>query len=596
MTTMNLPCVRFVKRVSNGVLGSKYSYIAMMAENAKALEGAAWRESSIPIQNVTMPVNKVTETDAVYDESGAMVSPPSFSAFMSDGFDCYQQGGDARKEDGTMCGYAGCVAYRFKIPASAASVALSSVSLVLQRDRYCRAGVRVALVLSNSAAPSNDWSVVRGEDSGAIVSESTASTSLGVSSWGFLSQKNVKNLLSGRAADATITFNASGDDSFPALATTGKAYLWVYLSLEDYTSYWTMYNAKESRYYSIEGSAMLVASRAAFTFDGYVTSDSGSYVAAEWACVGALSESANYSGFGNFAGCGFRSILPITTRQQALQHKIDIDLGKYGAKAFMESSTWECGGNFPIADCDVIGGVPLPSPSSRGVSCKIHNKFVQDVVEDGNLRAFTVVEFKYMPFRVPPRTISYSGTQIKGCDTTYEYRKISLYRTPHTSGNYLFNHVAGMDVRLLLWRSRSPSLERTWDAAAMAALASDPNFFTGEKRHISGSAAGSGFVTVAEEGGGSHLVDITNGVTVSAEADLIQEVDCFKDLKGIESQYTQQMTMEIDLESPVKAGDILIIVPHLRMSNVDFNVTQETVGTAQDYEWKMNSFDLRFYD
>lgn len=272
-TTMNLPCVRFVKRVNNGALGSKYSYIAMMAENAKALESAKWHEATVPLQNVTMPVNKVTETDAEYDESGAMTSAPRFSAFMSDGFDCYQQGGDARKEDGTMCGYAGCVAYRFKIPTSAASVALSSVALAIQRDRYCRAGVRVALVLSNDDTPSDSWAVVRGEGSGAIVSASTASTSLGVSSWGFLGQTNVQNLISGRAADGTITFNASGEGGFAALATTGRAYLWVYLTLEDYQSYWTMYNAKEARYYSIEGSAVLVASRAAFTFGGTVTAD-----------------------------------------------------------------------------------------------------------------------------------------------------------------------------------------------------------------------------------------------------------------------------------------------------------------------------------
>ena len=125
-TTMNLPCTRFVKRVNNGALGSKYSYIAMMADNAKALESAPWHESDVPVQNVTMPVNKVSETDAEYDESGAMTKPPSFSAFTSDGFDCFQQGGDARREDGTMCGYAGCVAYRFKIPSSASSVPTGS--------------------------------------------------------------------------------------------------------------------------------------------------------------------------------------------------------------------------------------------------------------------------------------------------------------------------------------------------------------------------------------------------------------------------------------------------------------------------------------
>ena len=272
-TTMNLPCTRFVKRVNNGALGSKYSYIAMMADNAKALEGAPWHESDMPVQNVTMPVNKVSETDAEYDESGAMTKLPSFSAFTSDGFDCFQQGGDARREDGTMCGYAGCVAYRFKIPSSASSVPLSSVSLTIQRDRYCRAGVRVALALSDEATPSDDWSVVRGEGSGAIVSASTPSDVLGVASWGFLAQSNVPNLVSGRAADGTITFNASGDGGFSDLAETGYAYLWVYLTLEDYQAYWTMYNSKESRYYSIEGSAMLVASKAQFTFADDVSAD-----------------------------------------------------------------------------------------------------------------------------------------------------------------------------------------------------------------------------------------------------------------------------------------------------------------------------------
>ncbi len=645
-TTMNLPCVRFVKRVNNGALGSKYSYIAMMAENAKALESAAWRESSVPTQNVTMPVNKVTETDATYDDTGVMISPPSFSAFMYDGFDCYQQGGDARKEDGIMCGYAGCVAYRFKIPDSAASVALSSVSLAIQRDRYCRAGVRVALALSNSSAPSNDWSVVRGEGSGAIVSPSTSSTSLGVASWGFLSQSNVQNLVSGRAADSKITFNASGDGGFSGLAETGMKYLWVYLTLEDYQSYWTMYNAKEARYYSIEGSAILVASRATFTFDGDVTTDSGGNVTAEWACVGILSQTDDESAFGNFCKCGFRSILPITTRQQALTHPIDIDIGKYDAKPFMASSDWESGGYFPISDCDIIGGVQNPNSStSRGVSCKIHNKYVADAadaadaLEAGKLQAFTVVEFNYMPFRVPPRLINYSGTSVKGCDSTFEYRKISFYVTPHTSGNYLFHHVPGMDVRLLLWRSRSPSFDGPWGEAALAALASNPNFFTGKERHISGSAIGNGYLSVTSSGeidqvtnltsghvdltgvyneGSSQetqtheiqsgsvtitgigetvrQVDITKGVTVSAEADLIQEVDCFKDLKGQESTYEQQMTMQVDLDSPVKANDVLIIVPHLRMSHVNFTIDTQHLDQAQDYEWSMANFDLKFLD
>ena len=201
-TTINLPCVRFVKRVTNGALFSKYSYLSMMAQNAAALESAPWRMAGTPIREVTMPVNKVSKTDAEYDESGVMTKPPSFTAFTSEAFDAYQQGGDARKEDGTMCGYSGCVAYRFKLPDDASSVPLASVSLLISRDRYCRAGVRVAVDLSNDAQPSDDWAVVRGTGTGAIVSEHTASDVDGVASWGFLAQSEIGNLVSSRAAES----------------------------------------------------------------------------------------------------------------------------------------------------------------------------------------------------------------------------------------------------------------------------------------------------------------------------------------------------------------------------------------------------------
>ena len=277
MSTLNLPCVRFVKRVTNGALLSKYSYLSMMAQNAAALESAPWRMAGTPIREVTMPVNKVTQTDAEYDESGVMTKSPSFTAFTNEAFDAYQQGGDARAETAMMCGYAGCVAYRFKMPDSASSVPLESVSLLISRDRYCRAGVRVAVALSDSATPSDDWAVVRGEGSGAIVSPSTASDVAGVASWGFLAQDGIGNLISSRAAESALVFTAS---SFPALAVTGKAYLWVYLTLEDYTSYWTMYNATDPRYYSIEGSARLVAAASSFTFASTVTGDAESWTQA----------------------------------------------------------------------------------------------------------------------------------------------------------------------------------------------------------------------------------------------------------------------------------------------------------------------------
>ena len=110
-----------------------------------------------------------------------------------------------------MCGYAGCVAYRFKLPTSETSNALNSISLALQRDRYLRAGVRIGLALSDSDMPSDDWSVVRGEATGCVRSESTAPSEgvVGVSSFGFLGQPDVPYLTASRAVSGVITFDTS---------------------------------------------------------------------------------------------------------------------------------------------------------------------------------------------------------------------------------------------------------------------------------------------------------------------------------------------------------------------------------------------------
>lgn len=575
-TTMNLPCVRFVKRVNNGALGSKYSYIAMMAENAKALESAPWHESSVPLQNVTMPVNKVTETDAVYDASGAMTSPPSFSAFMSDGFDCFQQGGDARKEDGTMCGYAGCVAYRFKIPSSALSVPLSCVSLQIQRDRYCRAGVRVVLVLSNDTSPSSNWTVVRGETgSGDIVSPSTASTSLGVASWGFLGQSNVPNLVSGRAAAGTITFNASGIGGFSGLSATNKAYLWVYLTLEDYQSYWTMYNAKESRYYSIEGSAVLVASKAAFTFNGTVSADGATTDTATTEIFSALTNIANRSvtsddditSCGNFLNAGFRSLLPITTRRS--RNYIDLDIGRYPTKFALHppepaqpigtyspiSSQYNyvAGGLVPIEDCDIIGGCGgfKHQESPPVVRCGVSYDFnsLQDSIADGLLRASVMAEFCYTAWRVPQPN---SGTYAP-LPPSFAYKRIRLYSPDELQS--LFTPGAGLDVQLLLWRSSSPAFDSPWGEVAVSALASNTAFFTGGQKKISGSVIGNG--------------SKTQGITVSAEAELLAELDLFGPIRGNESNYENIEEFSAELPMPVHPNDVIILVPHLRKSHVN---------------------------
>ena len=268
--TIKLPCVRFVKRVSNGGSLSKYGYIGMMQRNGEALKTVPWLEAATAADAVTLTTNQLTKTDGKASESGAWEKLPSFTAYMGDMYDAYSQAGDAVARNATMCGYAGCVAYRFELPESAVANALQTVALSIQRDRYLRAGVRVAACLSNSDVPSDNWDVVRGEAEGCVRSESTVPGEgvVGVSSFGFLGQTDVGYLTASSAAAGTLEIDTSS--AFADAA--DHEFLYVYVTLEDPAAYWNLYKADEARQYYIEGSAMLVADSCTFTF----ASDPGS--------------------------------------------------------------------------------------------------------------------------------------------------------------------------------------------------------------------------------------------------------------------------------------------------------------------------------
>ena len=264
-STVKLESVRFVKRVSNGSNLSKYGYIGMMQQNAEALKDAPWAAASSAQSEVTLTANKLAKTDGVWDATaGGWATKPTYTAYTDNQYDAFNQAGDARTENATMCGYAGCVAYRFKLPNSEAANALNSISLSLQRDRYLRAGVRIGLALSDSDTPSDDWSVVRGEATGCVRSESTtpAEGTVGVSSFGFLGQPDVPYLTASVAASGVITFDTS--TAFAAAAS--YQYLYLYITLEDQAGYWNLYKKTTKRQYYIEGSAMLVADNCSFTF------------------------------------------------------------------------------------------------------------------------------------------------------------------------------------------------------------------------------------------------------------------------------------------------------------------------------------------
>lgn len=236
MTTINLPFKRWVAQVYTGAPRSKSSYLSMMAENLEALMTCPWRAAA-----------DVPATLTGHDFTAA--------SYLSDAFDAYKMTGNYDSSGMTEVGYAGMAAYRFKIPSSAiaapAAGALVSVELPVSRDRFCLSGVRVAVELTDRASPSTEWATVRGTDE-------TSATTLA---------QSAAYLLAGSPGADTVTIAVPSGSGNPA------AYLWVYVSIADYTDHWTMYSPTEQRLYAIEGSAMLAGPAAAVTFAGEVTPD-----------------------------------------------------------------------------------------------------------------------------------------------------------------------------------------------------------------------------------------------------------------------------------------------------------------------------------
>lgn len=270
MTELNLPFVRYVKQVSNGIARTKYSYLAMQDDLLEELKKkSAWKLANCAANTISTVTNKVTQTDAEYDEDGNLIKPSSYTSFIDDRYDAFKQGGDANTSNATFCGYAGMVAYRFTLPSNQSSN-ISEIVLKFQAARYLRSGLKIAVVLNDSAEPSNDWSVIRGEAASTssekiVCTPSTTSTTEGVKSWGFLSQ-DVPTLIDSRASEGTFVFDA---EHYADIGTSTRfTYMWVYVSIEDYTDYWTYYDSTTPRYYSIEGSATLVASKCSVKFDG----------------------------------------------------------------------------------------------------------------------------------------------------------------------------------------------------------------------------------------------------------------------------------------------------------------------------------------
>lgn len=261
-TTLNLPYRRYVRQVSRGSLGNKSSFIAMEEANLVRLKNAEWKMADAK-SNVTTVTNSVMATDG------------KFTTYINDKYDAFKQDGDGVTTTAEMCAYAGMVAYRFKLPSFASEADASpidSLSIPVTLDRYQRSGVKISVSLSPISVPSDDWEVIRGSADGCVATESQPVSNVdGVKSWGFGASK-VGYLLAATARNETKVFSgADGAPLFTAEQVFANKYIYVYLSVEDYTDFWTVYDSKgTARAYNIEGSAMIVGTgvSADFTKDG----------------------------------------------------------------------------------------------------------------------------------------------------------------------------------------------------------------------------------------------------------------------------------------------------------------------------------------
>ena len=245
MTTIsNLPFTRFVMQVSTAPQ-IKSNWQAMQAANLEALKSPVWRE--VATKDASLVDHDFTK-----------------ATHFRDDYDAFQMTGNYASTAMTEVAYAGMVAYRFKLPDDyyTGSANITSISVPVYRDRFCRGGVRVAILFDGQTPPvSWTWDFVRG-DSGAMSSKTKRA---------LMAQDTVPYLTASSAADVVAEFT-----EIPPFQTKSR-YLWIMLTMEDYEDGWAMYNAKEKRLYAIEGSARLGGDMLAVEFDADVTPDGAAH-------------------------------------------------------------------------------------------------------------------------------------------------------------------------------------------------------------------------------------------------------------------------------------------------------------------------------
>ena len=460
------------------------------------------------------------------------------------------------------------VAYRFTLPdeirdSTYQSVSLTDLRVPVQTARYLRSGLRVVVAVSGSdnggEDPPDSWDFLRGDAASTsghqrvAVSASTVTPAAeGVTSWGLAGQKEASYLTLSRPQEAALTAQ-------PGTDVNGKKFIWVIVSLEDYTDYWALYDAKTPRYYSIEGSGTVVASEVRFTFDQTVTESvpqrgvymtTGVKIGTYPICPFEYPISANVAtGYGSIVRAALVSRMVAYTTSMPVLHQAWMN----APTKFMEQEV-----SNDTTDT-YVGDVVTPSEMGCIASMRLavdrNGGLFWRAVCDTTLTKVGVNESDgQLSLRNIPHisrvTVGYGATVVPAAMGYTGAKSIRL--VPDTDDTAAPFVMSRGDISILAWRTRSPAALNFLARGAIAALAAKRAFFTGETGEISATLELDGSLT--QQLSLEVAADLVGIGAFEADQFVGQNIPTWGD--GLEA-------LTIPLDKPVAPGDVIVLVPRL---------------------------------
>jgi hypothetical protein len=240
-TIARLPYQRFVRRATSGQVTNTQWLGALAGVRDDLMAAAPWQESAEA--KALLPVNVPTTPD-----------------FGGDAYDAYKQSGAAEPGTGTQAIFAGMAAYRIPIPSGAMTGHVARVEFSASADKFCVGGLKVSVVLSDSATPPDDWAMIRQGGYGDTPDETGDFATVGT-----VDDHDVEvlGILAETSATVAAARNQAGHFAIDLPDNdTAYEYVYVIVSLYDYGAW--------RREYWAEGSGAIDGASITLMFEGDV--------------------------------------------------------------------------------------------------------------------------------------------------------------------------------------------------------------------------------------------------------------------------------------------------------------------------------------